>query len=97
MVDLAAGGVDLVVEVELDVVLALEGRRGAGEGERRRLEVDLGPALGDVGDGDGQVDEVALGVGAGRALGPQDWRGWLVSWMKLVCLPCKCFCRIGRG
>ena len=73
VVDLALRGVDLGVELELDVVLALEGPRGAGEGQRRGLQVELDAVLGDVGDGDGEVDEVLLRLGVGGALGPEDW------------------------
>jgi hypothetical protein len=72
VVDLALGRVDLGVELEVDVVLALQGPRGAGEGERRGLEVELDAVLGDVRDRDGQVDEVLLGLRVGRALGPED-------------------------
>jgi hypothetical protein len=72
VVDLALCGVDLGVELELDVVLALEGPRGAGECQRRGLEVQLDAFLGDVGDGDGEVDEVLLRLGIGGALGPED-------------------------
>lgn len=75
VVDLALGRVDLGVELEVDVVLALQGPRGAGEGERRGLEVELDAVLGDVRDRDGQVDEVLLGLRVGRALGPEDWKG----------------------
>lgn len=72
MVDLALGGVDLAVELELDVVLSLQGARGAGEGEAGGLEVELDLILGDVGDGDGEVDEVLGGVGVGGSLRPED-------------------------
>jgi hypothetical protein len=72
VVDLALRGVDLGVELELDVVLALEGPRGAGERQGRGREVQLDAFLGDVGDGDGEVDEVLLRLGIGGALGPED-------------------------
>lgn len=41
VVDLALLLVDLTVELELEVVISLEGVRVAGEGERLRLEVEL--------------------------------------------------------
>lgn len=72
VVDLALRGVDLGEELELDVVLAVEGARGAGEDERRGLEVQLEAVLGDVGDGDGQVDKVLGGIRVGGALGPEN-------------------------
>ena len=41
VVDLALLLVDLTEELELEVVISLEGVRVAGEGERLRLEVEL--------------------------------------------------------
>ena len=73
VVDLALGRVNLGVEFELDVVLALQGARGTGEGQGGGLEVQLQVILGYVRDGDGQVDEVLGGVGVGGALSPEDY------------------------
>lgn len=73
VVDLAGGGVNLGKELEVDMVLALESARGTGEGESRGLDVQLDVVLGDIGDGDGEVDKVLVGVGAGRALGPENY------------------------
>lgn len=72
VIDLALGRVNLGVEFELDVVLALQGARGTGEGQGGGLEVQLQVILGYVRDGDGQVDEVLGGVGVGGALSPED-------------------------
>lgn len=72
VVDLAGLGVDLGEELELDVELAFEGAGRSREGQARGLEVELQAVLGDVGDGDGEVDEVLAGVGGGGALGPED-------------------------
>lgn len=72
VVDLGGLLVDLGVKLELQVVGLLEGVGVAGEGQTRGLEVELEALLGHVGDGDGQVDEVLLGIGAGRALCPEN-------------------------
>lgn len=74
VVDLALGRVNLGVEFELDVVLALQGARCTGEGQGGGLEVQLQVILGYVRDGDGQVDEVLGGVRVGGALSPEDCR-----------------------
>lgn len=71
VVRLGGVDVDVAVELELDVVGGFLGLGVAGEGEAGGLEVDRG--LGDVGGGDREGDVVALGVGAGGALGPDDW------------------------
>lgn len=71
VVDLAVLRVDLGPEVELDMVGALQRVGVAVEGQRRGLQVKLEAFLGDVRHGDGQVDKVLLGVGTGRALGPE--------------------------
>lgn len=70
--DLALGGVDLVVEVELDVVLLLKSAGLAGEDEAGSLEVQLDVVLGHVRDRDGQVDVVLGSIFGGGALGPED-------------------------
>lgn len=72
VVDAALGGVDLGVQLELDMVRLLKGGGGAGEGDGGGLEVELQVFFGDVGDGDGQVDEVLGGVGRRGALGPEN-------------------------
>lgn len=77
VVDLALGGVDLGVELELEVIRALERLRGAREGQAGGLEIELEARRGHVGHVDGEVDEVLLGVGLGRALRPEDYRGVL--------------------
>jgi len=73
VVDLAVGLVDLGEELELEVVRPLERVRVAGEGEALRLQVELEVGGWDIGNADGKVDEVLLGVGSGRALSPEDW------------------------
>lgn len=72
VVDLALGGVDIGIELEVDVVLALERLGGTGEGEGVGLEVQLDVVLRDVRDRDGQVDEVLAGIGGRGALSPED-------------------------
>lgn len=74
VVNLGAGDVDLLEKLELEVVIALEGSGNSGEGEACGLEVELNVVLGNVGDGNGEIDEVLLGGGVGGALGPEDWR-----------------------
>lgn len=50
LVDLALGGVDLGVEIEVNMKLALESCRGAGKAEACWLQVKLGVLLGNIGD-----------------------------------------------
>jgi hypothetical protein len=64
--------VNLGVELKLEVVFALQSGGGAGEGEGGGLEVELEIRGGDIGDGDGEVDEVLGGFAGGRALRPED-------------------------
>ena len=70
--DLGLVGVDNAIELELDMVRPLEGVGVTGEGDALVLDVQLELILGDVGNDNGDVDEVLLGVGGGRALGPGD-------------------------
>lgn len=67
---LAVLGVDLAEEGEVEVICALQGFRVALESQGGGLEIELQVLFGYIGNGDGEVDEVLLGVGAGRALGP---------------------------
>lgn len=62
MVCFAVLGVDLAVEGELDVVGHLFCIGVAGEGEGSGGQIDLGRRSGDIGRGDGEVDEVASWV-----------------------------------
>lgn len=73
MVDLGLLLVDLTPELELNVVISLEGVGVAGEGERLGLDIELQIRLLDIGDGDGEIDEVLGFVGLARALSPKDW------------------------
>lgn len=73
VVDLALGGVNLGVELELDVVLLLESGGSSGEVECGGLEVELDVVLGHVRDGECQVDKVLFGIGDRRSLSPEDW------------------------
>lgn len=82
VVDLGVLGVDLRVELELEVEVALQGVRVALELERGGLEVQRVLVGRDIGGGDGQVDEVLLRVGVGGALGPEDW-SWEI-WLATV-------------
>lgn len=79
VVDLAGGLVDLGVEVEDDLVGALQGLGEALEGDAGGLEGDLGLGRVGVGDDNGQVDKVLLGVVLGGALGPEDCGRVIVS------------------
>lgn len=74
VVDLARRRVDLGVELELDVVGPLEGVGVASEDETSGLEVELEVGSRDVGNANGEVNEVALGVGGRRALSPENCR-----------------------
>lgn len=64
--------VNLAVEFKLEVVVTLQCVGVALELQGRRVEVKLVLVGGNIGDGDGQVDEVLLRVGAGGALGPEN-------------------------
>lgn len=74
VVDLARSRVNLGVELKLDMVGLLEGVGVAGEDETSGLKVELEVGSRDVGNADGEVDEVVLGVGSRRALGPANCR-----------------------
>lgn len=63
VVDLALCGVDLGVELELEVVGPLEGAGGAAKRQAGGLEVQLQAVLGHIGDRDGEVDKILLGLG----------------------------------
>ncbi len=65
MMRLGVLDVDLGVEFEFEVVGGLLGFRGAAEGEAGGLYVELDLLFGDIGRGDGQVDEVLLRIGGG--------------------------------
>lgn len=79
VIDLARRRVNLGVELELDMVSLLEGVGVAGEDETSGLEVELEVGSRNVGDANGEVDEVALGVGSRRALGPEN------CWVDIHC------------
>lgn len=81
VVDLARGRVDLGVELELDMVGLLEGVGVTGECETGGLHVQLDIGRWHIGDVDGEVDKVLLGVGVGGALRPEDCR-----WRDMVSL-----------
>lgn len=68
--NITGGGVDLTEEGEIEVVRSLESLRVTGEGQAGRLQVKFQVLLGNVGNGDGEVDEVLLRVGVGGALSP---------------------------
>lgn len=98
VVDLALGGVDIGIELEVDVVLALERLGGTGEGEGVGLEVQLDVILRDVRDRDGQVDEVLAGIGGRGALSPEDCskehqvskEDSIVRWLRPVSFVARC-------
>lgn len=56
------------------MVGGLLGLRVASEGERCRLELDFAGFGRNIGRGDCQKDDVLLRFGAGRALGPENYR-----------------------
>lgn len=72
VVNLGGLVVDLSVQLEVEVVSLLEGIGVAGEGQAGGLQLELQVCGGDVGNGDGHVDVVLVGLDAGRALGPED-------------------------
>ena len=72
VVDLAVLDVDLAVEGELEVVGCLLGVGETLEVQAIGLEVQLEVVLLHIGNDNGEVDEVLLGVRVGRALSPED-------------------------
>lgn len=73
MVDLALGRVNLGVELELEVVGPFEGIGVTGEGQAIWLEVQLQVGSRHIGNADGQVDKVLLGIDLGGALRPENY------------------------
>lgn len=57
--------IDVGVKFELKMVGGLFGFRGTFEGEASRLYVELELLFGNIGCGDGQVDEVLLRIRGG--------------------------------
>ncbi len=72
MADLALLLVNLGVELEFEVVVALQGVRVASEPKGLRLELQLELGGLDIRNGNGQVDEVLGRIGLVGALGPKD-------------------------
>jgi hypothetical protein len=72
VVDLALLRVNLAVELQLEMVVSLEGIRVSGEGEGGRLEVELELGCLDIRDANCQVYEVLCGIGLVGALSPKD-------------------------
>lgn len=92
VLDDARFGVHLGKELKLEMVLALQGGGGAGEGQAVWLKVELEVLLGYIRDIDDQGD-VVVGVfrGLRRALCPQNYQEgesawWLVSFG--LCIYC---------
>lgn len=79
MVDLGRALVNLGIELQFEGVGSLERFGVPGEGERLRLYVDLELAGLDIRDGDGEVDEVLLGISGTGSLSPEDYREMVVS------------------
>lgn len=75
VVDFALLGVDLGVELELEVVCLFKRVGVAGEGQRVGLEIQLETGRGDVRDADGQEDDVLGLISGGGPLCPEDCRG----------------------
>ena len=74
VVNLGPLGVDLGEELNVELVGLLQGLGVALEGESLGLQVQLEVGRGDVRDGDGEPDEVLLGVRGAGALSPEDCR-----------------------
>lgn len=72
VVDLALLGVDVGVEVDLDVVSGLLGIRVASKGKASGLEVEFHVFGWHIGDGDGEPDIVLFSVAGAGALSPLD-------------------------
>lgn len=72
VVDLALSRINLGVELELEVVRLFEGVRVAGECQAGGPKVQLEVAGRHIGNANGQIDEVLLGVGLGGALRPEN-------------------------
>lgn len=72
VVDLGVLGVNLGVKLKLEVVVALESLGVTLELKGRSLQVQAELRGRHIGGSDGQVNEVLLRVGAGRALGPEN-------------------------
>ena len=78
VVDLGVLDINLVVQLELDGVVFLQGVRVAGKLYCIGLDVQLEVGGLDIGDGDGYVDEVLFGVVGGGALCPKDCGGGML-------------------
>lgn len=72
VVGLGVLDVDLAVQLHVDLVLYVLGRRRADEGYAGRFDVELGGGLVHVERGDGEVDDVLLGIAFVGALGPEN-------------------------
>lgn len=72
MVDFALLRINLSIKLEVDLVRLLESLGVAFEGQALGLEVKLEVGRGDIGDGDGEVDEVLGGIRGVGALGPEN-------------------------
>jgi hypothetical protein len=72
VVDLGVLRVDLGKEFELELVVALQGIRVTLKLQGGGLEIQLEFGGRDIRNGNGQVDEVLLRIGARGALGPED-------------------------
>ncbi len=79
VVDLALGDINLAPELELDVVISLEGLRVARVRDGSWLDIELEVLLLDVRHDNAEVDEVLCGIGLVGSLGPKDYLIHLVS------------------
>jgi hypothetical protein len=100
---LGLGGVDLGVELDVELVRPLQGVGVTLEGDALGLDVELQVGGGDIGDGDGQVDEVLGSIRGAGALGPEDWRivslltSWRLKRSNSELVRVRCVGRSGKG
>lgn len=76
MMRLALRGINFLVEIQRDGVVGLFRGGVAGEFDGLGLQVELEGGGGDVGCGDGEVDDVFGGFVRGGTLGPEDCGGF---------------------
>lgn len=79
MGDLGLGGINLGIEVELDLVVAFEGVGVAAEGEIGGLEVDFDVGGLNIWYRDCNVEKVLLWIRLVRALCPEDCRSVVLA------------------
>ena len=71
---LAAVDIDLAEQLQGDMVGGLLGVGVTSEADAGGLQLELSRRFRNIGDGEGDEEDVLGGVSAGGALGPEDWR-----------------------